>query len=51
MDKIKEYLNIFLICVGIICCFFAIVFFVIQIDNSNLSQIRYCPNCGIDLIR
>lgn len=26
------------------------VFFTMQIDKSNLEDIRYCPNCGQDLI-
>lgn len=29
----------------------ALVFYTIQIDESKLNKIRYCPSCGIDLIQ
>ena len=61
MENLKDWIYylydiikpILIITLGILaCCFLAngIYHYAIEIDESKLSDIRYCPSCGIDLI-
>lgn len=49
-DDLKDLL----ICILLGCfCFFIFSctsYFICEIEESNLEKIRYCPNCGYDLI-
>lgn len=40
----------FTIAVFAFMCLNGCMFFLLEIEKSNLSEIRYCPQCGIDIL-
>lgn len=51
---IKNLKEASIIAFAIFGCFFlfsGFVFFTIKIDETKISETRYCPVCGIDLVQ
>lgn len=48
--NVKEFLNFFLLLLSIFTVFNILILCIIKIDESKLSETRFCPNCGIDLV-
>lgn len=50
VKNIKEFLIFVLILLSIFVVLALFVLIAIKIDESKLDGIRFCPNCGIDLV-
>ncbi len=49
-DYIVGCLKICFLFLGISCFMLVSFYFSVKIDENRLSDLRYCPSCGIDLI-
>lgn len=50
-DIIKDFLIIALAVCGCAFLLSGFVYFTIKIDETKISETRYCPACGIDLVQ
>lgn len=50
-NLLKPLLGIFLIASLIMFLLNGAFYYSIKVQNDNLENIRYCPNCGVDLLK
>lgn len=47
----EDFFKFLLCCSIVLFCLYGFVYFFINVEESNILNIRYCPSCGIDLLK